>query len=78
MPEHLLIGWEQIHKMLCDQDGNAIISLSTLKKKHGDDMKKLGVVLKMNFGRSKRPIICAWPSRIMWYFTYRQVEKEKD
>jgi hypothetical protein len=77
MTEYLLVGWEQIHKMLCDEHGNPAISLSTLRQTYGPDMKRLGVVFEFHIGRGKRPSICAWPSRIMWYFTARQIEKYK-
>jgi len=74
MPEHLLQGWTEIHEMLRLQKGGYIMSIQTLMK-HRDEMKDLGVVMEMHIGRGKRPCICAWPSRIMWFFAMKQQEK---
>jgi len=78
MTEYLLIGWEQIHKMLRDRDGNPVISLSTLRQRYGPDMKRLGIVMELHLGRAKKPTICAWPSMVMRYFVARQQEKWKN
>lgn len=78
MAEYLLVGWEQIHKMLCDKDGNPVISLSTLQQKYGPEMKSLGIVIELNIGRGKRPCICAWPSRVQLYFQMLQQERWND
>jgi len=78
MPEYLLVGWKQIHEMLKDRNGNPVMSLSTLREKYGPEMKMLGVIIELHKGRGKRPSVCAWPSRIMWYFTYRQQNKYQE
>jgi len=77
MEDYLLVGWERIHKMFCDKDGNPVISLSTLQQTHGPGMKRLGVVMELHLGRGKRPTICAWPSMVGNYFSYIQREKWK-
>lgn len=75
MVECLLVGWEEIHEMLKDQKGDPVISLRTLQQGYGPDMKRLGIVLELNLGRSKKPSICAWPSKVQLYFQIRQQNK---
>ncbi|HUT70225.1 MAG TPA: hypothetical protein VMW89_06075 [Desulfatiglandales bacterium] len=75
MTEYLLIGWEKIHEMLKDQEGNPAISLATLRQRYGPEMKRLGVVIEFNRGQGKRPTVCAWPSMVRSYFTRLQQEK---
>lgn len=81
MMDCLLEGWQEIHRELfCRENGKAVISLSTLRQKHGPGLKRTGAVFKWNKGRANRPIIAGWRSVIMNYFILlgQQVEAEKE
>ena len=72
MPEYLLIGWEEIHQMFKTEGGKYLFSLSTLKKKLGPEMKRLGIVFEYTWGRCRRKVICGWPSVVRGYFMLLQ------
>ncbi|MCK5616389.1 hypothetical protein KAR91_81760 [Candidatus Pacearchaeota archaeon] len=63
--------WEGIHRELfCTKEGKPVISLSTLRAKHGPGLRASGVVFLWNSGsKCKRPIIAGWRSKIISYFT---------
>lgn len=76
MPEYLLISWRGIHKALFhDENGKPVISLSTLMRKYGPELKELGVVFEWQVGRNKRRTIVGWTSTIKRYFILRQQEE---
>ena len=76
MPEPLLIGWEAIHKLFCDAEGNAAIGLSTLQHKpYKDEMFAVAAIFKMRIGKCKTPRVCGWPSRILNWWTREQQKK---
>lgn len=72
MPEPLLIGWINIHKLFCDAEGNPAISLTTLRKKYGPEMFELAVICRMQIGKCKSPRVCGWSSRIQNWWTRKQ------
>lgn len=74
MSEPLLMGWKNIHKLFCTQDGERIMSESTLRQKYGPELQELGVVFRYNIGKSKRPVVAAWPSKIRNWWTRKQQE----
>jgi len=76
MPEHLLIGLRKIHGMLTSEDGIEAMSFETFQRRHVGRMRDLGIIFEFNIGRIKRKTLCAWPSRVMWYFMYG--EKKQD
>jgi len=78
MTEHLLIGLEQIHKLLCDEHGVEAISLQTFRKRYVPDMKRLGFIFRLNIGSERRPHLCAWPSKVQLYFQLRQQNKSAE
>ena len=75
MTEHLLIGLEKIHKLLCDENGVSAMSLQTFQRKYVPDMKRVGVIMRLNIGSSKNPRLCAWPSQVQSYFQLREQNK---
>lgn len=72
MPEALLIGWKNVHKLFCDVDGKALIALTTLQQLYGPELKELGIVFRYNPGRAKKPTIAAWPSKVRNWWTRKQ------
>lgn len=65
---YLMVGWSQIHKMFRDRNGKPVISQSTLQQRYGPQMLRLGVCMKLHLGKGKRPVVCAWPRKVMEYF----------
>jgi len=78
MTEHLLIGLEKIHKLLCDENGVPAMSLQTFRKKYVPSMKQTGVIFKFNIGPERRPHLCAWPSKVQLYFQILQQNKWRE
>jgi len=78
MSDRLLPGWETIHKALFhDENGDPVISLSTLMQKYGPEMKELGVLFEWTLGRGKRRILVGWESKIKQYFILKQRKKDE-
>ena len=50
------------------EDGRPVISLSTLRQKHGPGLKAAGAVFQWHRGRAGRPVIAGWKNIIMNYF----------
>lgn len=70
--EPLLIGWEDIHSLFCDVQGNPVMALSTLQQKYGAELLEKGLVFRMKTGKGKRIRVCAWPSEIRHWWTRKQ------
>ena len=75
MAESLLIGWIAIHRLFCDEEGNPVIALNTLQQSYGPELKELGIVFRYKIGKSKRPSVAAWPSKIRNWWTLKQQQK---
>lgn len=75
MPEPLLIGWVNIHKLFCDEEGNPAMSLNTLRQLYGRELQQLGIVFRWKMGAGKRPIVACWPSKVRNWWTLKQQQK---
>ena len=65
----LLITWQTIHEELfVDDIGRMIISLSTLRQKHGPKLKACGAVYPYHRGKARTRVIAGWFSVIQNYF----------
>ena len=65
----LLITWQTIHEELfVDEIGRRIISLSTLRQKHGPKLKACGAVYSYHRGKARTKVIAGWFSVIQNYF----------
>jgi len=74
MPENLIVGWEKIHQLFCDEQGKPVMALTTLQQRYGRELRELGIVFRYNPGRAKRPIVAAWPSKVRNWWTKKQQE----
>jgi len=72
MSEPLLLGWKSIHRLFCTQDGKPLMSESSLRQKYGPELQELGVIFRYSLGKSKRPVVAAWPSKIRNWWTRKQ------
>jgi len=75
MTEHLIMGNENIYKILQDSEGRAPISYSTFLQVHVPQMRKLGIIFDFTKKRGKRKPNCAWPSKVQLYFQMWAQEK---
>ena len=67
--DKLLIGWKSIYEQLfVDDIGKPMISISTLRQKHGPGLKAAGAVYFYKRGKSATPSISGWLSVIQNYF----------
>lgn len=65
----LLIGWTQIYNdLFVDDIGKRMISIHTLKQKHGPNLKACGAVFAYRRGKARTPSIAGWKSVIQNYF----------
>lgn len=76
MPEYLLVGWEEIHKMFCDKDGKPVKSFNNFTRTWGKEMLKLGLAFKLHIGKGKKVTVCTWPSLVRRYMMLKQQQKE--
>ena len=77
MAERMLRGWKMVlDTMFIDDNGNYIISLSTLKNKYGPEILSMGLAFKMRLGRAKREEIVTYPSLIIRYLQIKQQNGE--
>lgn len=72
MPEHLLIGWPEIHELFCNKEGKPLMALRTLQQTYGPELKELGIVFRYKIASGKRPTVAAWPSKIRSWWTRKQ------
>ena len=72
MPEPLLIGWANIHKLFYTTHGKPIMCFSTFYQKYHLELQELGIVFTWYDGSGRRPTMACWPSKVRNWWTLKK------
>lgn len=84
MSDYLLIGLQEVHQEIFKgKNGKPVISFDRFCRQYVKDMRKVGVLFWMTFGRPPHRVrcLCGWDNMIKNYWTViarREDEKERE